>query len=177
MCVFLGFRPSRVPKIAKNHVFYYGFRETPRRDLQGHPWGNKGGLQPPESTPDDTRNAKNMHFTVCFARFQNVCENVAKLQKTRVVKTYGFFQLKRLPWSSPGPPRRRKCAFYYVFLMISEVGPKRPKRPSRGTPDAGQEPQGATREHTRKALAAKMCILYCKTTSFHKNGDLIFRKS
>ena len=113
MCVFLGFRPSRVPKIAKNHVFYYGFRETPRRDLQGHPWGNKGGLQPPESTPDDTRNAKNMHFTVCFARFQNVCENVAKLQKTRVVKTYGFFS----PNASRGRPPVRPEGENVHFTM------------------------------------------------------------
>ena len=54
-----------------------------------------------------------MHFTMCFARFQNVCENVAKLQKTRVVKKYGFFQLKRIQWSSPG----RLAGMLFLFVV------------------------------------------------------------
>ena len=63
MCVFLGYRPLGVPKMAKNHVFYYGFRKVPLRGFQGPLWSMKGGPQLPESTPDDPRNAKNVHFT------------------------------------------------------------------------------------------------------------------
>ena len=63
MCVFLGCRPLGAPKMIKHHMFYYGFRKVRLRCFQGPLWSIKGGPQLPESTPDDPRNAKNMHFT------------------------------------------------------------------------------------------------------------------